>query len=218
MPKKIVLFPFGGNAREAFQAIADINKIKKEWDVIGFIDDDEKKWRQAYGGVRVVGGRDWLNKHADVCVLAVQGNPSGHAEREGIIARLNVKPARFARVIHPTVCVASDAQIGYNTLVLANTVVSAAAVVGNHCVILQNSVISHDARIGDYCCIGTNVSVSGFVTIGAHSYIGSGTSIRDHIRIGPKTLVGLGSNVVKHLGSNKVYAGNPAKELKTPKS
>ena len=39
MPKKLLIFPFGGNAREAAAIIEHINEIDRKWDVIGFIDD-----------------------------------------------------------------------------------------------------------------------------------------------------------------------------------
>ena len=42
MPKKLLLFPFGGNARESLLSVFAINEIKQEWDILGFIDDDRR--------------------------------------------------------------------------------------------------------------------------------------------------------------------------------
>lgn len=214
MPKKLILFPFGGNAREAVDVICAINRKNKEWDLLGFIDDDPKTWDKSLLGIKVLGNRELLKEFPDVYLLAVVGRPDKYLKRQEILEGLEWQESRFAKIIHPTAQVSDGAVIGYNTLLMANTVVSCEATIGNHCVILPNTVISHDSVIEDYCCIGSNVSISGNVTIKKNCYIGSGTSVRDDITIGEKTLVGIGSNVVENIEAGCVVAGNPAKEMR----
>ena len=211
MPKKLILFPFGGNAREALIAIKDINKKKKVWDVLGFADDNKATHGKSSMGVKVLGGRAILQKFPKACVLAVPGHPDSYLKREEIISGLNVDEKRWATVIHPSVFVAADAKIGANTLIMPSVMVSAGVTIGKHCVILPNTVISHDSTIGDYCCIGSNVSVSGFVMVEKGCYIGSGSSIRNNITIKQGSLVGIGANVVANVESHVTVIGNPAR-------
>ncbi|MFA5087833.1 MAG: NeuD/PglB/VioB family sugar acetyltransferase [Candidatus Omnitrophota bacterium] len=214
MIKKLIIFPFGGNAREALGAILDINKQKKEWDVLGFLDDDPGHWGKDLCGVKVLGGREIIQKYPDAKILAVPGNPNNYLRRKEIIDNLGIEKSRFASIVHPTVIVFPDAKIGYNTLLITNIYVGSRASIGNNCIVLPNTTVAHDSVIEDYCCVGSNVVISGYVTIHKNCYISSGTSIRNNITVGEKSLVGLGSNVVADVEPQVVVAGNPAKIIK----
>jgi sugar O-acyltransferase (sialic acid O-acetyltransferase NeuD family) len=218
MPKKLFLFPFGGNAKESIMAILAINEIQQEWDIAGFLDDDRSLHGKDYYGIRVLGGKELLKEHPDAFVLAVPGSPKGYLRRKSIIESLPVNKSHFATIIHPSVVRAPDAIIGYNTLLMAHVVVSCAAKIGNHCIVLPNTVIAHDSTVDDYCCIGSNVSISGAVSIGSECYIGSGVKVREDVSIGSRSLIGLGSNVISGIEEGVVAIGNPAKamEKKSP--
>lgn len=214
MSKQLLLFPFGGNARESLISILAINGIQHEWDIIGFLDDDYSVQGKDYCGVKVLGGRELLGAYASAYVLAVPGSPRGYLKRKAIIDGLGLDKSRFATIIHPSVVRAPDSMIGYNTLLMSNVVVSCGSRIGNHCVVLPNTVLAHDSSISDYCCIGSNVSISGSVSIGAECYIGSGVKIRENILIGQRTLIGLGSNVISDIEEGTVAVGNPANTIK----
>jgi sugar O-acyltransferase (sialic acid O-acetyltransferase NeuD family) len=214
MPKKIILFPFGGNAREALMSVFAINAVKKKWDVLGFIDDDPSTHGCECCGIRVLGGRDAIRRYPDAMILAVPGNPDSYRERKRIIGSLGVDIERFATIIDPACAVAPDARVGRNTVLMHNVVVSCGSRVGDHCVVLANTVISHDSAIGDYCCIGSNVSVSGDTRIGEIAYIGSGVKLLGGVSVGARALVGLGSTVIRDVRSGTVVAGNPARSIK----
>lgn len=217
MPKKIILFPFGGNARESLLSIFAINHIKNQWDIIGFIDDDSSTWGKSCCGIKVKGGKDIFKKFSNAWILAVPGNPNNYLERKTIIKNLKVTSSHFATIIHPSVIKSTDATIGYNVTLMPNIFIGPGVRIGNHCIILANTVIAHDSVIGDYCCIGSNVSISGNVSIGPESYIGSGVNIRENISIGEKTLIGLGSNVLCDIKEAVVAAGNPCQIIRNAK-
>jgi sugar O-acyltransferase (sialic acid O-acetyltransferase NeuD family) len=214
MPDRLIIFPFGGNARESLLTILDINKKNKKWDVLGFIDDDSSSWGKECCGVKVLGGQEVIKEFQDVKILAVPGNPNDYLKRQEIIDRLEKDNNHFATIIHPSVTVSPDTILGYNTIIMSNVVVSCGVNIGNHCVILPNSVIAHDCIVGDYCCIGSNVTISGNVALGSNCYVGSGVSMRDNMKIGENTLIGLGSNVISNFASGVVVAGNPAKRMR----
>ena len=214
MSKKLLIFPFGGNAKESLISILAINRIKPEWEVLGFIDDDHAQHGKDYCGIKVLGGREQIKKYEDAFVLAVPGSPKGYLKRKATIDSLAVEQSRFATIIHPSVVRAPDSVIGYNTLLMAHVVVSCEARIGNHCIVLPNTVLAHDSSVGDYGCIGSNVSISGSVGIGSECYIGSGVKIREHIRVGDRTLIGLGSNVISDIEKETVAVGNPARAIR----
>jgi len=218
MPKQLLLFPFGGNAREALLAIAAINAKGKIWDVLGFLDDDPALHDKEQSGVRVLGSRDVMEEFPDASVLAVCGSPENFLNRQNVMDFFSIDKRRFARIIHPSAVIAEDAKIGHNVLIMPNVVVSCGVSIGNHCIVLPNTTISHDSFISDYCCVGSNVVVSGHVSIGPLSYVGSGARIRENIIIGPRSLVGLGANVIADVATGSIVAGNPAKRIKKCKN
>lgn len=210
MPKKIILFPFGGNSREALLSILAVNTQKKVWDVIGFIDADPATHGKDCLGVKVLGGNEILKKFPDALVLALPGNPANFLKRKEIIKDLGIGEDRFAAIIDPSVNVSPDAKIGRNTLVMPNCVISCAVTIGSHCIILPNTVVSHDSNIGDYCCVGSNCSISGNVVIGTGCYVGSGARIKEGISVKKNVLIGLGAVVISDVEEGIVSAGNPA--------
>lgn len=215
MAKKILLFPFGGNAKESLLSIFAANKAAREWDVLGFFDDDRSLWGKECCGVKVLGDRSVLARHPDALVLAVPGNPDTYLRRKEVIDGLGLDRSRFATVIHPSVTVAPDAKIGCNVTLMANVFVSCGARIGDHCVFLPNTVLAHDSSVGGYCLVGSNITFSGDVKVGSGCYIGSGTRVRNGMSIGDRSLVGLGSNVVADIGPGVVACGNPARVMRT---
>lgn len=211
MSKKLLIFPFGGNGKEALISILAINEMRPEWEVVGFIDDNRSLHGKEYAGVKVLGGRELLQEYPDVFVLAVPGSPTGYLRRKSIIESLAIEASRFATIIHPSAVRAPDAVIGYNSLLMPHVVVSCGVQLGNHSIVLPNTVIAHDTVVGDYCCIGSNVSVSGSVSVGSECYIGSGVKVRESVHIGDRSLIGLGSNVISDIPEGIVAVGNPAK-------
>lgn len=206
--KRLLIFPYNGNALEAIDCMTD------DYEIVGFIDDDKKKHGVQENGYEVF-PRDILVKYPDAQVLAVPGSPDTYLHRKDIIGGLNISPDRFATIIHPKANISSLAKIGYNILIMAGTVVTSNAIISNHVCILPNSVIHHDVEIGEFCLIGARVTVASRVKIGKNCYIGSGSSIINNINIGENTLVGLGSNVISSLPANVKAAGNPARKIGT---
>jgi sugar O-acyltransferase (sialic acid O-acetyltransferase NeuD family) len=212
--KKLLLFPFNGNAREAASVVEAINRRQETWLLLGFIDDDPKKHGLRFGGYPVLGGREQLAHNKDTFVLAVPGRPETFQQRQTLIASLEVKPEQFASIIHPSVSIGIGCTIGVNTLLMANVVLTAAVSVGHSVVILPNTVISHESTVSDYCLIGSNVTISGGVAIGKNCYLGSGARIIQEAVIGEKSLVGMGAVVIRPVTPGSVVAGNPAKNIR----
>jgi len=214
----LLIFPFGGNAREAVAVIDAINKNGKQWNLLGFIDDNRDLWDQEFNGVKVLGGKEVLASYPQAKVLAVPGNPDTFPERDKAIMSLGIGESRYTTLIHPSARIGTGVTIGSNTLIMAGAVFTSDVRIGDHCVVLPNSVISHESTIEDYCIIGSNVSVSGRACIGKKSYIGSGSRIMQDITIGGGTMIGLGSVIIRSVDPGSVVAGNPGRSLRSSSS
>lgn len=213
MPNPLLIFPFGGNAREAAALIHNDTNLLQQWQIVAFMDDNPQQQGQEYLNIPVQSPAEALDQYPHAKVLAAVGNPNNYLMRRSIIDKLKLSEQRFAQIISSSAFIAGDAQIGTNVLIAPHVVVGAGARIGNHCIILANTTIAHDVHVEDFCCIGANVVISGSVKLEENSYVGSGTCIKDGITIGKKALLGLGSVVINNVEENTVVTGNPAREL-----
>jgi sugar O-acyltransferase (sialic acid O-acetyltransferase NeuD family) len=205
MSKKLFIFPCAGNGIEALDCVT------KEYEMIGFIDDNKEKQETRVLNYPVY-SREILNKYPEAYLMAVIGNPYNYRTRESIISSFGLETKRFASLIHPKATISINASIGINTLVMAGVVVTSNASIGSHVVILPNSVIHHDSIVGDYSIIGSNVVISGHTIVDKNCFIASGSNVINGIHLGTQALIGFGSNVIKSVEGKAIVMGNPAKE------
>lgn len=205
MKKKIVFFPFNGNAIEALDC------LDETFEFIGFVDDAPKKIGTSYLGFKIFDRRILENKALKI--LAVPGSPTSFLQRQEIIASLKLENNRFENVVHPKAVLSKTVELGTNNLIMAGTVLTSNFKMGSHNCLLPNSVLHHDSIIGNFNLIGSSVVVAGNVRIGNNNYIGSGSKFKNGLEIGDKNLIGLGANVLKNFESFKTIYGNPAKEI-----
>jgi sugar O-acyltransferase (sialic acid O-acetyltransferase NeuD family) len=205
MKMKLIIFPFNGNALEAYDCLGD------NFELVCFVDDETSKYGE-YDGVPIT-SRKAIEDHPDALILAVPGSPISFKRRKEFIDSLNIAPERFATVIHPNASVSKLATIGRNTLIMAGVVITSDAKIGDHVCLLPNSVVHHDSRVENYSLVGSSVVVAGGTVVHQNCYIGSRSSLINGITVGEFTLVGMGSNVVSSIESHSVIVGNPAKPL-----
>lgn len=209
----LILFPFNGNAREAVSVVEAINRQVPTWNLLGFVDDNPDLAGKTFHGYPVLGKRDALKEYPQAKILACPGRPENFRMRDQIIDALDLPPARFATLIHPSADIGLGVQIGHNTLIMAGVVLTVDVHIGSHCVILPNTVIAHESILGDYTLVGSNVSVSGNVQIAPKCYIGTGAKLIQEIQIAEGTLIGLGSVVLRSTEPQSTVVGSPARAL-----
>lgn len=111
-------------------------------------------------------------------------------------------------------------QSGINSYISYNSYVVLAS--GAQITIGDNVSISHHVRMytSGFCTesrimLGQNVEVIGDIIIGDNVLIGSGCFICPNVTIGNNVVIGANSVVTKDLAGNGVYAGAPAKLIKS---
>jgi UDP-3-O-[3-hydroxymyristoyl] glucosamine N-acyltransferase len=115
-------------------------------------------------------------------------------------------------LVHPSVSLATSAEVGHGTVILAGTAVTANARVGNHVAIMPNAVISHDDVIDDFATLASGVKLGGSVRVGRGAYIGAGALLREEVSIGVWSLVGMGSLVTRPVPAAERWFGAPARQ------
>ena len=87
--------------------------------------------------------------------------------------------------------------------------------IGNHVSISCSNFITHDGGVWIFRDEYPKVDIFGPISIGNNVFIGSGCTILPGVSIGDNVVVGAGSIITKDLNADSVYAGTPAKKIKT---
>ena len=204
--KKIVIVGAGGMGRETAWLIEQINDVRNEWEILGFIVDDIELKGKVVNGYSILGDSNYLKTLSeDIFVIVAIGNGK---IRENIIKRIGKK--KFATLIHPNVNIAKSSKVEEGCIICSGAVISIDIKISKHCIINFNSIIAHDVILEDFVTIHVNVNISGNVKIGRYSIIGSGTSIHQKKVIGENCIIGIGSSVIKNIKDNKTALGVPA--------
>lgn len=205
----------GGFGRETVDAVADINRERPQWLLLGFLDDHPALLDTMVASLPVLGGIDEVTRHPEAMLVVTVGRPTDFFSRKRIVRRLNLPASRFATVVHPQASVAASAEVGCGSVLLATVVVTSGARVGDHVAVMPGCVLAHDCRVGDFATLACGVRLSGGVRVDEGAYIGAGALIREDRRVGAWSLVGMGAVVLDDVPPGEVWAGVPARRIRT---
>jgi len=211
--KDIIILGTGGNSIDIADTIEDINDDKRQYNLIGFFDDNPELVNREVDTYPVLGSlsKESAEKFKSAFFINGIGSPKTYVRKKEIISKLQVPLSRFVNIIHPSSIVSRRAQLGCGIAILQNCTVNVYAKICNHVIMLCNSAVEHHAVVGDYCCICGGVIIAGNVRIEESCYLATGVILRDGIAIGSGTLVGMGSVVVNDIDKNQTVIGVPAK-------
>jgi len=211
--RKVVVVGSGGFGREVIEIFKDCNKVMKEWDILGFVDDNLNLQNSKINGYPVLGNTDWLVDHAKEgisCVIAT-GNPK---TKKKIAEKLEFGGVTFVSVIHPTVIMSEFVELGTDVIICAGSILTVNIKIGNHVLLNINCTVGHDAIIEDYCCIMPTVKINGNDHLYKGVYVGTGATFINDVSVGCWTTIGAGAVIVKDIPEKVLAVGLPAKPVK----
>ena len=211
MVKELIILGAGGFGREASLLVEEINAAKqgKQWELLGFVDDDKAKWGTRLRGYPVFGGTEHLRTvELNAQVIVVVGDP---ILKKKIVEEVKPFGFGFATLVHPELKVEGEVEIGRGSLINKGCLLTINIKIGEHVSINPGCGIGHDVDIGDYSTLMWHVNLSGNVQIGKGCLLGTGTTVLQGIKIGEGVTVGAGAVVTKDLPDNCTAVGVPAR-------
>lgn len=176
------------------------------YEVVGFIDDDERLYSTAVLGLAVLGGPEVVPRGAQVAIAV--GDLYARAR---LLASARSKGWQLPTIVHPQAIVSRSACIGDACIVKPNAVVETRATIGDGCIINTACSVAHDCVVGACSHIASGCRLGGNVRIGQNCLIGIGTAIRPRVTIGSGSVIGAGSTVVCDIPESMTAFGNPAR-------
>ena len=207
--RDLLLVAASGLAREALVAI----RRGGEYDVIGFLDDDEMKHGTLIDGVPVLGSIDSAGEHTDALLLVCAGKGSA---RRAIVERLlsgGRSPRDFATVVDGSVTVPPSCMVGAGSILLSAVVLTTDVTVGEHVVAMPGVILTHDDVVERFATLCAGVVLGGTVVVGEAAYLGMSSSVREGVHIGTGATLGMGAVLTKDLPAGQTWVGAPARSM-----
>lgn len=206
------LLIFGAGYPDIVDLVNAVNAEKKTWNIIGFLDDDEKKHNTQFEGYEILGDSSILQKYPGAAV--VNNVASSTYARYVTTQKILQYTSDFATLLHPSVNVKRHVKIGVNVTINEETVIGSHVVIKDHCVCRSICLIAHESTLQEYAYVASGVSLAGRVVLKRGAYCGVGSVVRPNVIIGEACLIGAGAVVVEDVPDYAIVAGNPAKLIK----
>lgn len=205
MKDKLIIIGASGHGK----VVADIAIKMNKWQSIAFLDDDES--------IKTSMGLEVIGKTADAFIYKDEADSfvaiGSNATRENIQEKLIEEGLNIVSLIHPSVVIGTDVEIGIGSVVMAGVVINSSTRIGKGCIINTSSSLDHDNMIEDYVHISPGVNMAGTVKVGNGSWIGIGSVISNNVKICGGCNVGAGAVVVKDITEPGTYVGVPVRRV-----
>lgn len=204
--KTVTIIGAGGQGK----VVLDILKLNG-YEVIGFIDDDNKKIGQKINDIKVIGNTSDLmkNRFSENVVVALGDNSA----RKKTFELCTKSGFNMINAIHPSSVICDNVILGKGVVIMAGAVINTNAKIGNNIIINTRSSIDHDCVLENHCQVQPGATLAGTVTVKESATVGSGATIIPNKIIGKNSVVGAGAVVVKDVIDNITVIGVPAKEM-----
>ncbi len=211
--KKIVIIGAGGFGRECKLIIDRINTQKKQFELLGFYDDDLNLNSDIHGIPNKGELQNLIDSNEKLGVILGIGIPQVKA---AIINRLKSnRNLYYPTIIDPSAIIGSDnITIGKGNVICAGVIITCDIDIKDYVTLNLSCTVGHDTIINSYASFMPSVNISGEVVIEESVYVGTGAKIINQLTIGKQTIVGAGAVVSKSLPEKCTAVGIPAKPIK----
>jgi sugar O-acyltransferase (sialic acid O-acetyltransferase NeuD family) len=209
--KRLIIVGAGGFGREILSWLQHSQTTARQWEVIGFLDDDAAAMDRYEYHLPIIGSiKDYQPHQEDHFIMGIASPTQIKLQ---IVEGLTSKGADFITFVHPSVIMGYNVIIGKGTVICPNCILTCDINIGNFVTININATIGHDVSIGDGCTIQPLSSISGSVKLCKGVEVGSHGCLMPQRQVGNFAKIGAGSLVINNVKPLTTVLGVPAKKL-----
>lgn len=195
--KDLIILGAGGTAFDLIDIATAMNQIKKTWNIIGFLDDNENLAGKEIYGFPVIGSISQSKRYDNAYFASSIGDAYRTNLRLIVRKKVPYPNEKFASLIHPTAIISDTATIEPGAIIYGNVTLSGEVKVGHDVFLCGNTFLGHECVIGNHCVLSVGNFLASDVHIGDCCYLGVGVMVRHQMTIGDNCLIGMGTKVVK---------------------
>jgi sugar O-acyltransferase (sialic acid O-acetyltransferase NeuD family) len=209
--KDIIIIGAGGFGLEVIDLIEDINKVKHEYNIMGFLDD--KILGNVIGSYSVIGKTSEYILFKDSCFVIAIADPK---IRRNHFEVLKKNYCYLPNLIHPLAKLSNYASLVKDAgiIVNVNSIISGLVNIAEGVIIDSLVYIGHETKIEKFSTLYSGTMLAGNVRIKQEVEIGMGARIIQNREIGENSVIGAGSTVINDIPCNVVAVGSPCKPIK----
>ncbi|MCM3306976.1 acetyltransferase [Priestia megaterium] len=210
--KSLYIIGSGGFSKQVIEIVEEINKIKKQYELVGIIDDNPSLINKDILGYKVIGDTSHLMSISETKdIYAVIAIGDGNIRRKIYNKLLNIN---WVNLIHPKTIISKYITMGKGNIICGGVIINPECSIGDNCHINIGCTLGHDITLGEHVTLMPGCNISGNVEIADLSTIGTGSCIIQNKLIDKNSLIGAGSVVTKNTEKNSLYVGAPAKKIR----
>jgi acetyltransferase-like isoleucine patch superfamily enzyme len=188
MISKLIIIGAGALGREVVSMVNVINKSKKQFEIIGFLDDIAVEGTEIRS-LKVLGLSQKIGSFNNTKYIIAIGNPE---LRKFFYEKVKLSNCFLPNLIHPIAniddfCITNWDEVEGN-IICASANISCDVIIGNNNLINVASILSHDTKIGNHNTIMQGSVINGLVTIGDKCFISSGITISGQFELNSKKI------------------------------
>lgn len=206
----LIIVGAGGHAKE----IAFLIDRTNQYNLIGFVDDNQESWDKTICGKKVLGSSQILLSYSnEIAVVIGIANPLIKKKMYNDLKQNH--NLFFPNIIDSTALVGIEIKMGIGNILMPYTTYTSDITIGDFNMFNINTTIGHDTMIENFNSFFPNVNVSGNVHIGNCNQFGVGTKIIQSISIGNGNIVGAGSVIIRNINNCTKNVGVPTKTIES---
>ncbi len=215
--KKLLLF---GSARITRLLHFFISEEKKH-EIAAFVVDEAYKSSDSFCSLPLVSAETVTERYPPDSheMLVALGYNNLNAIRKAKYLAMKSLGYKLISYIHPSNIVASNVEIGENTIIMESNVIQPFAKIGNNVLIFSKNNIAHDCVIEDHACITGLTNLSGESRVGESSFISINSTIGTFVKVGKNCVIGAHTWLNNDTEDDSVYQSmNKTVKRKFPSS
>ena len=212
---RLVILGGHGDGIVVAQAAHDAAAVRGDGKVVGFLNDRLAEGESLYGHAVLGDLRSWRRLSEDIQFVPALHKVGEMVSRSKLLRELGIPRERWASVIHPSACIASDVLVGHGSFVASHVTIQPGAKIGSFVSIRAGANVGHDAVLEDFAYVGPNATLSGRSRLSEGAHLAPNAAVVDRVTVGRYAVVGIGAAVMKDVEEFAVYIGNPARKLRS---